>query len=127
MSPLRLDLTGWVKAHRLRTESTFDDLLETGEGATHHEQMLAVSMVMNPGADAFDHPGGPLATVPSRIFSSALPEHPSPDTSRCDRRVLSLARDLVDLVDVNDPRSARSRRVRGRQELPGDVSTSSPT
>jgi hypothetical protein len=27
---------------------------------------------------------------------------PSPDTSRCDRRVFALARDLVDLVDVHD-------------------------
>ena len=47
--------------------------------------------------------GGTLAVVPSRIFSSAC-WTPSPRHVARDRRVVGLARDLVDLVDVDDPR-----------------------
>ena len=45
--------------------------------------------------------GGTLATVPSRIFSSACCT-PSPRDVAGDGRVLALAGDLVDLVDIDD-------------------------
>jgi len=45
--------------------------------------------------------GGTEATVPSRIFSRACWTTLATDIAG-DRRVLALARDLVDLVDVDD-------------------------
>ena len=45
--------------------------------------------------------GGTLATVPSRIFSSACCT-PSPRNVAGDRRVFALAGNLVDFIDVDD-------------------------
>ena len=65
-------------------------------------RMLVVSTWMNSCCGCLRPPwGGTLATVPSRIFSSACCT-PSPETSRVMDGFSRLARDLVDLVDVDD-------------------------
>ena len=65
--------------------------------------------------------GGTLATVPSMIFSSACCT-PSPDTSRVMRRIVGLARNLVDFVDVDDAAlRALDVVVGGLQQLQNDV------
>ena len=63
---------------------------------------LVVSIWMNSWCGCLRPPcGGTLATVPSRIFSSACCT-PSPETSRVIDGFSRLAGDLVDLVDVDD-------------------------
>ena len=65
-------------------------------------RMFVVSIWMNSWCGCLRPPcGGTVAVVPSRIFSSACCT-PSPRDVARDRRVLGLARDLVDLVDVDD-------------------------
>ena len=65
---------------------------------------LVVSIVRNSWWGCLRPPcGGTEAWVPSRIFSSACCT-PSPGDVPGDRRVVGLARDLVDLVDVDDAR-----------------------
>ena len=67
-------------------------------------RMLVVSIVRNSWWGCLRPPcGGTEAVVPSRILSSACCT-PSPGDVARDRRVVGLARDLVDLVDVDDPR-----------------------
>ena len=63
---------------------------------------LVVSIWMNSWCGCLRPPcGGTLATVPSRILSSAC-WTPSPETSRVIDGFSALAGDLVDLVDVDD-------------------------
>ena len=79
-------------------------------------RMFVVSIWMKSWCGCLRPPcGGTLATVPSRIFSSAC-WTPSPETSRVMRGVVGLARDLVDLVDVDDPALGALRR---RSRRPG--------
>ena len=66
------------------------------------KRMFVVSIWMNSWCGCLRPPcGGTLATVPSRIFSSACCT-PSPRDVAGDRGVVALAADLVDLVDVDD-------------------------
>ena len=66
-------------------------------------RMFVVSIVRNSWWGCLRPPcGGTEAEVPSRIFRSAC-WTPSPGDVARDRRVVGLARDLVDLVDVDDP------------------------
>jgi hypothetical protein len=65
--------------------------------------------------------GGTLATVPSRIFSSACCT-PSPETSRVMEGFSSFFRDLVDLVDVNNALLGALHIAAGiLQELQNDI------
>ena len=65
---------------------------------------LVVSIVRNSWWGCLRPPcGGTDAWVPSRIFKQRLLDALAGDVAR-DRRVVGLARDLVDLVDVDDPR-----------------------
>ena len=65
-------------------------------------RMLVVSTCRNSCCGCLRPPlGGTIAVVPSMILSSACCT-PSPRDVARDRRVVALARDLVDLVDVDD-------------------------
>ncbi len=85
-------------------------------------RMLVVSTGVNSWCGCLRPPcGGTLATVPSRIFSSACCTPFARDVAG-DRRVLVLAADLVDLVDVDDALLALLHIAIGRlQQLQDDV------
>ena len=85
-------------------------------------RMLVVSTGVNSWCGCLRPPcGGTLATVPSRIFSSACCT-PSPETSRVIDGFSSLRPDLVDLVDVDDAGLRRAHVSIGRlQQLQDDV------
>ena len=99
-----------------------DDLVEADEGAAADEQDvggvdLDELLVRMLAAALRRH----VATVPSRIFSSACCT-PSPRDVAGDRRVVALAADLVDLVDVDDAALRLLLVVAGRLvELEDDV------
>ena len=84
--------------------------------------MFVVSIWMKSWCGCLRPPwGGTFATVPSRIFKQALLDALAGDVAR-DRRVVRLARDLVDLVDVDDPAlGARDVEVGGLDEAQQDV------
>src|SRR6185503_8169515 len=92
-----------AEAHRLLADARLDDLLETFEGAADDEQdvrrvdldevlvrMLATALRRHVGH-------GPLEDLEECLLNTL-----TRDIAR-DRRVVALARDLVDLVDVDDP------------------------
>ena len=85
-------------------------------------RMLVVSTGVNSWCGCLRPPcGGTLATVPSRIFSSACCT-PSPGDIAGDGRILVLAADLVDFVDIDDALLALLHIAVGRlEQLQDDV------
>ena len=92
-----------AEADRVLADPLADDLLEPGEraaadeehvGGVDREKLLVRVLAATLRRDRGDRP---LEDLQQRLL------HPSPGDVARDRRVVRLARDLVDLVDVDDP------------------------
>ena len=122
VAPTGAGLTSDLEAHRLLADAAVDDLVEADEGAAADEEDVGrvdleelLVRVLAPALGR--HVGdGALEDLEQRLLD-ALARHVARD-----RRVLVLARDLVDLVDVDDPLLALLDVAAGRlQQLEDDV------